>query len=132
MALVPRLRARHFEAGENGFARWPIVADLRELPTSENLLGRPEWQRRAACRGEGTELYVRGRDGGTYAKALELCTACVVRRECLEMALADDELVGLWGGTTGSERRRMRTSERSQEMPERSAQVNTDQDSDTP
>jgi hypothetical protein len=48
------------------------------------------------------------------------------------MALADDKLVGLWGGTTGSERRRMRTSERSQEMPERSAQVNTDQDSDTP
>ena len=67
-----------------------------------NLLGRPEWQRRAACRSEGTELFVRGRDGGTYAKAKDLCAICAVRLECLEMAPADDELVGLWGGTTGS------------------------------
>ena len=29
-----------------------------------------------------------------------LCEACPVRQEYLEAALADDSLVGLWGGTT--------------------------------
>ena len=31
-----------------------------------------------------------------------------VRRECLEAALADPELIGLWGGTTEAERREIR------------------------
>jgi WhiB family redox-sensing transcriptional regulator len=87
-----------------------MVADLRELPTLDDLLGRPEWQQRAACRGEGTEGFVLARGAGGYSRAKELCGVCVVRRECLEMALADDELVGLWGGTTGAERKKMRAS----------------------
>jgi WhiB family redox-sensing transcriptional regulator len=95
---------------EAAFVRWLMVADLKELPTLEDLLGRPEWQRRAACRGEGTEGFVLARGAGGYTKAKELCAVCVVRQDCLEMALADDELVGRWGGTTGSERRRMRAS----------------------
>ena len=46
-------------------------------------------------------MFVRGRDDGTYAKAKELCEVCLVHRECLETAMADEELFGLWGGTTG-------------------------------
>jgi WhiB family transcriptional regulator, redox-sensing transcriptional regulator len=37
-----------------------------------------------------------------------LCEGCPVRQECLETALADDSLVGLWGGTTDAERREIR------------------------
>jgi WhiB family transcriptional regulator, redox-sensing transcriptional regulator len=95
---------------EAAFVRWLMVADARELPTLEDLLGRPEWQRRAACRGEGTEGFVLARGAGGYTNAKGLCAVCAVRRECLEMALADDELVGLWGGTTSAERSRMRAS----------------------
>ena len=31
-----------------------------------------------------------------------------MRSKRLELALSDDELVGMWGGTTGAERRQMR------------------------
>ena len=40
----------------------------------------------------------------------ELCAGCSVREECLEAAMADDELGGLWGGTTEGERREMRAN----------------------
>jgi hypothetical protein len=33
---------------------------------------------------------------------------CGVRRECLDYALAEPDTVGIWGGSTGSERRAMR------------------------
>jgi hypothetical protein len=31
-----------------------------------------------------------------------------VRQECLDFALADDSLTGLWGGTTDTERQQIR------------------------
>ena len=34
-----------------------------------------------------------------------------MRRECLEAALADPELIGLWGGTTEAERRETASAE---------------------
>ena len=43
-----------------------------------------------------------------YGSTRELCDTCPVRRECLEFALADESLTGLWGGTTDMERRLMR------------------------
>jgi WhiB family redox-sensing transcriptional regulator len=45
---------------------------------------------------------------GNLAKAQALCEICPVRQECLEVALVDPDLVGLWGGTTELERRGMR------------------------
>jgi len=45
---------------------------------------------------------------GPTAGPTELCEDCPVRRECLEAALADPELIGLWGGSTEAERREIR------------------------
>jgi WhiB family transcriptional regulator, redox-sensing transcriptional regulator len=45
-------------------------------------------------------------------RAKEICTGCGVRAACLEEALADRRLTGVWGGTTGTERRRLRRSRR--------------------
>ena len=71
-------------------------------------LARPRWQERAACRGslEATFFPSRGVSGATPAMAL--CAVCTVRRDCLEFALADSSLVGIWGGTTEKERSRIR------------------------
>ena len=44
--------------------------------------------------------------GGVYER--EVCDGCPVRQECLRAALADVELMGLWGNTTVRERREMR------------------------
>jgi WhiB family redox-sensing transcriptional regulator len=68
---------------------------------------RPGWQRRAACRGTGTDLWF-----ATDTEALEgaraICEPCPVRQVCLAYALASPELVGIWAGTDEAERRRMR------------------------
>jgi WhiB family redox-sensing transcriptional regulator len=77
--------------------------------TLEDFLGRPEWHQLASCRGMGHGAFVRG-EAADYGPTRELCAGCPVRQECLEAALADSDLVGLWGGTTDRERREMRRS----------------------
>jgi hypothetical protein len=76
---------------EAAFTLWLMVADAKELPTLDELIGRPAWQRRAACRGLGTQGFVIGRGGRGYTKAKELSAGCSVRQECLEVALADED-----------------------------------------
>ena len=75
--------------------------------TLEEMLRRPDRHERAACRVVGPSDYVRGR-GANYEAIRATCEGCPVRTECLAMALADDSLVGLWGGTTEAERREIR------------------------
>jgi WhiB family transcriptional regulator, redox-sensing transcriptional regulator len=55
----------------------------------------------------GPSDYVRGARGN-YDAARALCADCPVRQECLEAALTDTDLMGLWGGTTETERREIR------------------------
>ena len=71
-----------------------------------DLLRRPEWHQRAACRGVGVAGFVLAHGGGGYSR--ELCAVCPVRQECLAVAIADPLIDGLWGGTTPVERKRMR------------------------
>ena len=44
----------------------------------------------------------------TTGPTRELCEGCPVRQECLEVTLANSDLVGLWSGTTDPERREIR------------------------
>ena len=64
----------------------------------------PEWYKRAACKGETESFF--SYDEEKEAHALAICKDCPVRQECLETALADRNLFGVWGGTTRAERRR--------------------------
>ena len=41
-----------------------------------------------------------------------ICAGCAVRRECLEFALAHDQMYGIWGGTTAEDRQRDRRRRR--------------------
>lgn len=65
------------------------------------------WQQLGACRDESTSLFfpARGEDA-QYAKTI--CSACPVKGECLDVALADPVCTGVWGGTSEYERRRIR------------------------
>lgn len=46
---------------------------------------------------------------GTSAReAKAVCLACPVRPECLDWALDNGEMFGIWGGLTERERRRLR------------------------
>jgi len=61
----------------------------------------------AACRGVDVNLFFPDR-GENIATAKAVCMSCPVRAECLEFALVEVIKVGLWGGTSERERRRLR------------------------
>lgn len=71
---------------------------------------RPSWMDDAACL-EYPELEfippsTRSEDHATRARAV--CGRCLCRAECLDYALADPTLLGVWGGTSTAERRALR------------------------
>lgn len=64
------------------------------------------WQRDAACAAEDPELFFAG-DDASVEEAKQVCAVCPVRTECLETALAVNEMHGVWGGMAEGERRRL-------------------------
>lgn len=85
------------------------TAESGELAASRLLPERPRWMARAACLHADPELFFperRDRHAPRAAKAV--CGGCPVLRECRDYALADETLVGIWGGTTERERRALR------------------------
>ena len=87
---------------------WLMRPLTEDIPvTLEDLLRRPAWHRRAACRGCGWAEFVRSH-GTTYGSAHKaMCERCPVQEPCLEFALEND-VVGLWGGLNDSERRKLK------------------------
>jgi len=72
---------------------------------------RPSWQRDAACRdtAERSQVAVFFPAGNrSMQPAKTICAGCPVRTECLEYAIADATLVGVWGGTSETERDHIR------------------------
>ena len=96
-----------------GWARHVALAS-EDMPDVEVLLAqlvsRPEWHQRAACRGVDPDLFFPLRGDGHPAAAFALCEACSVRSECLASGLEVGSTVGVWGGTTGRQRRSLRRS----------------------
>lgn len=72
------------------------------------------WMDDAACIGIDPELFFPITYGNQYSHldhsgpAVAICDTCDVRRQCLDMAIDDPSLVGIWGGTTPEQRRRIR------------------------
>ncbi len=64
------------------------------------------WMLRAKCRGVDPEEFFPG-DSSGFAAAQRLCANCPVRAECLEYALANRIELGVWGGASQRERRRI-------------------------
>ena len=70
------------------------------------------WER-AACLGLDVKLFFPEKaDKAASNDAKQVCARCAIRRECLDYALTfgPGECPGVWGGTSESERRRMRRS----------------------
>lgn len=67
---------------------------------------RPGWQGTRACRAP-VDHWFPGR-GESVTKQLRTCGACQVQAPCLSAALVNGERDGIWGGTTGASRRRLR------------------------
>jgi WhiB family redox-sensing transcriptional regulator len=92
-----------------GAVEWLMTPDAPDpaVLTLEGLIQRPEWQRRAACRGAGIRMFFPER-GEPTAPARSVCAHCPVSDECRAFAVEDPDIVGVWGNTSGRERQRSR------------------------
>ena len=85
-------------------------------PTKESQRRRAEsepdttWREQAACAGVDPDLFFPLGESGPVNEpmidaAKALCEECVVKQDCLNYVLANNEKYGIWGGTTPKERR---------------------------
>jgi WhiB family redox-sensing transcriptional regulator len=92
----------------------PMGAETGLFPLESELV----WQREAACRGLGVEesraIFFPSR-GESIDEAKAICRHCPVTQECLDFALAN-RCIGVWGGTTERQRRRLRRNQRIQRV----------------
>jgi WhiB family redox-sensing transcriptional regulator len=65
------------------------------------------WMSQALCAEVGTEMFF-PEYGQSPRHAKMICSRCNVQRECLEYALSESTVYGVWGGTTETDRRRMK------------------------
>jgi len=69
-----------------------------------------DWRHAAACLSADPELFFpvssSGRSREQEERAKAVCRTCIVRRQCLQYALAAKMAYGVWGGMTEDERRR--------------------------
>jgi WhiB family redox-sensing transcriptional regulator len=67
-----------------------------------------QWRDRGGCRGVDPEIFYPPEDDEDAAEpAKAICEACPVREVCLEHAIARREKLGVWGGLSERERRRL-------------------------
>lgn len=79
---------------------------MNELGITTKLLQPPKWQSDARCAEVDPEIFFPKR-GGSAKAARAVCNHCAVRAQCLEYALDNKELFGIWGGASERERRRL-------------------------
>lgn len=75
-----------------------------------------DWRERAACLGVDAEIFFPVNTAGPIAAAdlraaKAVCARCPVRRQCLSWAMSMN-VVGIWGGLSEHERRRLRRKEK--------------------
>ena len=74
------------------------------------------WRSAGACLSADPDLFLplssTGPGERQIARAKMICAGCQVRQECLEFALAHDQVYGIWGGTTPQDRQRDRRRQR--------------------
>lgn len=108
-AVVAARRYLRAVALPEPLVRWlmtPEAPDVELVP--RDFLTRPPWQANGACREHPVDVFF-PRKGASAANAKAICAACPVRSECLNYALSDPGIVGVWGATTERERKRMRS-----------------------
>jgi WhiB family transcriptional regulator, redox-sensing transcriptional regulator len=96
--------------------RWLMSPGRGEqLPSLGDLLGRPLWMDDGACRDTPVDVFFppKGVDMvAAMARAREVCDQCPVRQQCLEYAVSDPEIEGVWGGTSAKGRAQLRREKR--------------------
>ena len=71
-----------------------------------------DWRADGACASADPDLFFPIATGvvavSQVRKALRICAGCGVKQQCLDFAMQNGEMNGVWGGTTAEERLRAR------------------------
>jgi len=78
--------------------RYPEFLDNLDIPRELGVAGK--------CTGADTKIFF-SENLAEINQALELCAHCPIKQKCLDYALFAEEF-GVWGGTTGRQRDKMR------------------------
>jgi len=70
------------------------------------------WIVHAKCRGMNVDLFFPSIGQQPGVDVDKVCKVCPVQLQCLDMALDDPKLVGIWGGTSLKRRREWRGADR--------------------
>jgi len=70
-------------------------------------MGPMQWREKGRCKGADPEVFYPEDDEDPGEDAKEICAICPVRETCLEHAITAREKIGVWGGYTARERRRL-------------------------
>jgi len=94
----------------------PLEMALRYMSNRDR-----SWIERAACKGEPTDLFFLDKEDQASnilkLKAIKtLCGGCPVKKECLTYAVDNHITYGVWGGYTGTQRRRFKRVRRKQAL----------------
>jgi WhiB family redox-sensing transcriptional regulator len=65
------------------------------------------WRTKGRCRGVDPAIFYPEDDEDPAEAAKAICLTCPVREPCLEHAIEAREKLGVWGGLTARERRRL-------------------------
>jgi WhiB family transcriptional regulator, redox-sensing transcriptional regulator len=84
-----------------------VIDDAPGVPLYELLFQPEPWREQAACKGVDPNLFFPG-SGGVTDEAKRVCATCPVAGECLDYSLRTCQKLGIWGGTSESERRKLR------------------------
>lgn len=86
--------------------------NLVDLPFLKDW-GNGEWRKQAACANSDTSKFFpsKGKEAKTQhviSAARLVCARCPVRSECLEFAVKNTVMYGIWGGLTREERKKVK------------------------
>jgi WhiB family transcriptional regulator, redox-sensing transcriptional regulator len=87
--------------------RSPVIPSELIIQTSVIPESNPKFAKDAACAGTDYKVFHPGR-GQSTAPAKAICADCPNRLGCMEYAIATNEDEGIWGGTSGRERREIK------------------------
>lgn len=81
---------------------------MHELEPPNNPNDETNWFQYANCKGKTEIMFPEYySDRSVVSLAKRICSSCVVKKDCLEYALENKEVFGIYGGTTPRERSRM-------------------------
>ena len=89
-----------------------MIQSLGEIQVWGGSTRRADWRARSACRGHDVSVFFPSEGTTIGFEARQICASCPVSVECLNCALADSSLQGIWAGTSERGRARMRAAQR--------------------